>query len=64
MIKLARLWGSSSNKYEIITMKQSFHGRTLATLTATGQDKVKKDLDPYQKDLFMQIIITLILLNH
>ena len=33
MIKLARLWGSSSNKYEIITMKQSFHGRTLATLT-------------------------------
>ena len=46
MIKLARLWGSSTNRYEIITMKQSFHGRTLATLTATGQDKVKKGFGP------------------
>ncbi|MEC8753129.1 MAG: aspartate aminotransferase family protein [Verrucomicrobiota bacterium] len=49
MIKLARLWGSCSNKYEIITMKQSFHGRTLATLTATGQDKVKKGFGPLPK---------------
>jgi len=36
LIKLARLWGSEKGKYEIITMRQSFHGRTLATLTATG----------------------------
>ena len=46
MIKLARLWGSNDDKYEIITMKQSFHGRTLATLTATGQEKVKKGFGP------------------
>lgn len=30
-----------SNRYEIITFEQSFHGRTMATLTATGQEKVK-----------------------
>ena len=46
LIKLARLWGSESGKYEIITFKNSFHGRTLATLTATGQDKVKKGFGP------------------
>lgn len=49
MIKLARLWGSDKNKYEIITMNKSFHGRTLATLTATGQDKVKKGFGPLPK---------------
>ena len=42
LIKLARLWGSSKGKYEVITMKNSFHGRTLATLTATGQEKVRQ----------------------
>jgi acetylornithine/N-succinyldiaminopimelate aminotransferase len=46
LIKLARLWGSEHGKYEIITMQQSFHGRTLATLTATGQDKVKTGFGP------------------
>lgn len=46
LIKLARLWGHSQGRYEIITMRNSFHGRTLATLTATGQDKVKKGFDP------------------
>ena len=46
MIKLARLWGSATGRHEIITMKQSFHGRTLATLTATGQDKVKGGFAP------------------
>ncbi|MBQ9430209.1 MAG: aspartate aminotransferase family protein [Kiritimatiellae bacterium] len=46
MIKLARLWGSEKGKYEIITMQNSFHGRTLATLTATGQTKVQKGFDP------------------
>lgn len=46
LIKLARLWGKDKGKYEIITMCNSFHGRTLATLTATGQDKVQKGFAP------------------
>ncbi len=46
LIKLARLHGSASGKFEIITMKNSFHGRTLATLTATGQEKVQKGFAP------------------
>lgn len=45
-IKLARKYGNEKGKYEIITFEQSFHGRTLATLTATGQDKVKVGFDP------------------
>jgi len=46
MIKLARAWGHDKGKYEVITMQNSFHGRTLATLTATGQAKVQKGFDP------------------
>lgn len=46
LIKLARKWGSDSGRYEIITMRNSFHGRTLATLTATGQDKIQKGFAP------------------
>lgn len=46
LIKLARLWGSDQGKFEVVTMKNSFHGRTLATLTATGQDKVQKGFAP------------------
>jgi acetylornithine/N-succinyldiaminopimelate aminotransferase len=46
MIKLARLWGHEKGKYEVICMKNSFHGRTLATAAATGQDKVKKGFEP------------------
>jgi acetylornithine/N-succinyldiaminopimelate aminotransferase len=46
LIKLARLWGSDKGKYEIVTMRQSFHGRTLATLTATGQEKVQVGFGP------------------
>ena len=44
-IKLARKYGKGS-RYEIITMEKSFHGRTLATLTATGQEKVKEGFYP------------------
>ncbi|MBU0682967.1 MAG: aspartate aminotransferase family protein [Candidatus Omnitrophota bacterium] len=44
-IKLARRYGQGK-KYEVITMEKSFHGRTLATLTATGQDKVKEGFLP------------------
>jgi len=46
MIKLARAWGHDKGKYEVISMQNSFHGRTLATLTATGQSKVQKGFDP------------------
>lgn len=48
-IKIARKYQQhikGTNRYEIITFKQSFHGRTLATLTATGQDKVKEGFQP------------------
>jgi acetylornithine/N-succinyldiaminopimelate aminotransferase len=48
-IKLARRYNSkvlNNERYEIITFHQSFHGRTLATLTATGQDKVKDGFLP------------------
>jgi acetylornithine aminotransferase len=48
-IKLARRYNRKvlqNGRYEIITFRQSFHGRTLATLTATGQDKVKDGFDP------------------
>lgn len=43
-IKLARKWGKG--RYEIITAVNSFHGRTLATLTATGQTKYQKGFEP------------------
>lgn len=45
-LKLARLVGSEKGRYEVITFKKSFHGRTFATLTATGQDKVHKGFEP------------------
>lgn len=48
-IKLARRYQqlvAKNGRYEIITFEQSFHGRTLATLTATGQAKVKEGFAP------------------
>ncbi len=48
-IKLARRYGHEkhgADRFEIITMKNSFHGRTLATITATGQEKVQKGFEP------------------
>ncbi len=48
-IKLARKFAKEKMKgdrYEIITMEGSFHGRTLATLTATAQEKFHKGYDP------------------
>lgn len=49
-IKLARKYSknhtSHNNRYEIITAYGSFHGRTLAALSATGQEKFKKDFEP------------------
>ena len=49
-IKLARKYGREVHGegcYEIITADNSFHGRTLATLTATGQKQFHKDYDPF-----------------
>ncbi len=48
-IKLARKYFNErgeNGRFRIITMEQSFHGRTMATLSATGQDKIKKGFDP------------------
>lgn len=47
-IKLARKWGKqfSPPKYKIISLEGSFHGRTIATITATGQQKVKHGFEP------------------
>ncbi|MBI1977900.1 MAG: aspartate aminotransferase family protein [Candidatus Omnitrophica bacterium] len=45
-IKFARKFGSKTGRYEMITMERSFHGRTLATLTATGQEKFHKGFEP------------------
>ena len=48
-IKLARKYFSEKGgktRYRIIAMEKSFHGRTMATLSATGQDKIKKGFDP------------------
>jgi len=47
--KLARKYAKENmgkDRYEIITMERSFHGRTLATLTATGQEKFHKGYEP------------------
>jgi len=48
-IKLARKYvkdKGEKERYRIITMEKSFHGRTMATLSATGQDKIKKGFEP------------------
>jgi acetylornithine aminotransferase len=47
-IKLARCYGHQKGitKPEIIVMEKSFHGRTLATLSATGNPKVQKGFEP------------------
>lgn len=44
-IKLSRLFGRGK-RYEIITMKNSFHGRTLGALSATAQKKYKEPFKP------------------
>ncbi len=48
-IKLARIYFKKKNmpeKYGIITLKNSFHGRTLTTVAATGQEKYQKPYAP------------------
>lgn len=48
-IKLARKFSRDKygpQRYEIITAADSFHGRTMATVSATGQEKVQRFFDP------------------
>ncbi len=48
-IKLARHYSKERlgpERRSIITMENSFHGRTMATLSATGQEKIRKGFDP------------------
>ncbi|MCU0572079.1 MAG: aspartate aminotransferase family protein [Syntrophobacteraceae bacterium] len=48
-IKLARKYSwdrYGPGRFHVVTMKESFHGRTLATLSATGQTKVHKGFEP------------------
>ncbi|MFO7667150.1 MAG: acetylornithine transaminase, partial [Desulfobacterales bacterium] len=48
-IKLARKYfkdEGENGRYRIISMERSFHGRTMATLSATGQEKIRKGYDP------------------
>src|ERR1700690_2308731 len=46
LFKLARKFGHEEGRFEILTATNSFHGRTLAAIAATGQDKVKKGFEP------------------
>ena len=48
-IKLARKYFSDqgdTGRYRIIAMEQSFHGRTMGSLSATGQEKIRKGFEP------------------
>ncbi len=48
-IKMARKYfkdKGAPERFRIISMQKSFHGRTMATLSATGQEKVRKGFDP------------------
>ena len=52
LIKSARRYGqkkpaaNGEARYEVITFNKSFHGRTLGSMAATGQDKIKQGFDP------------------
>jgi acetylornithine/N-succinyldiaminopimelate aminotransferase len=48
-LKMARIYGNKKydgKRYKVITMENSFHGRTFATLSATGQEKIHKGFEP------------------
>ncbi len=46
LYKLARKFGHDEGRFEVLTASNSFHGRTLAGIAATGQEKVKKGFEP------------------
>ena len=54
LYKLARKFGHDEGRYEVLTTDGSFHGRTLAGIAATGQEKVKKGFEP-MVDGFRQV---------
>ena len=47
MIKAARKFGEQTGRFSIVTLKDSFHGRTIATLAATGQDVFHQHFGPF-----------------
>jgi acetylornithine/N-succinyldiaminopimelate aminotransferase len=50
MIKMARKYSQDkygAGRHTIVTLEQSFHGRTITTLAATGQDKLHQYFDPF-----------------
>lgn len=46
-LKIARKYGEATGRGTIVTLKSSFHGRTIATLAATGQDKFHEHFGPF-----------------
>lgn len=46
-IKVARRYGERTGRHTIVTLINSFHGRTIATLAATGQDKFHAHFGPF-----------------
>ena len=51
-IKVARKWAQDTKgvgDYTVVTLKNSFHGRTVTTLAATGQEVFHKDFGPFTK---------------
>ena len=46
LIKIARKYGNQTGRNEIISMENSFHGRTLGTLAATGRKKYRQGFEP------------------
>jgi len=54
-LKLCRVYGKlkkSKDAVEIIAMNQSFHGRTYAAITATGQKKYQENLEPLMPEIY------------
>ena len=47
MLKAARKYGEATGRSTIVTLKDSFHGRTIATLAATGQDVFHQHFGPF-----------------
>lgn len=45
-LKFTRRYGQESGRFEIITMKRSFHGRTFGAMSATGQEKTHQGFSP------------------
>ncbi len=48
-VKLSRAYGAAGGRYEIISFENSFHGRTLAALSMTGQHKYQEGFQPLPK---------------